>query len=314
MAGFDAGWGRRVIEDELPPEWCPQIYRSHHRDLRTLGAEQLRQHYDSFGRNEGRCASAVHDRESFLGIIPAAGLALEIGPFARPLLRGPDVRYFDVLDRAGLRRRAQLIGYPSETVPEIDFVSPEGDLSVIDTRFAVCVSSHCIEHQPDLVRHLRQVASLLQPRGRYFLIVPDKRFCFDHFVSLSTVADVLQAHYEQRRRHTLKSVIEHRAHVTHNDAGRHWRGDHGVPRWQADLNHLRAAIQEFESAGAGYIDVHAWTFTPKTFKDIVRTLAALDLIDLSVERVYPTTRNSIEFFAVLRKELRHDVSQPKDQE
>ena len=90
-------------------------------------------------------------------------------------------------------------------------------------------SSHCIEHQPDLVRHLQEVANLLEPDGAYFLLIPNKLYCFDHFIAETSVADVMLAHHLGHRVHTLASVIEHRALTTHNDPSRHWLGDHADP-------------------------------------------------------------------------------------
>ncbi len=154
---------------------------------------------------------------------------LEIGPFCNPCMTGRNVRYFDVLDRAGLLKRAAEQGYLVVSAPKIDFVSPVGDLSVVDATFDAVVSSHCIEHQPDLVAHLAEVARILEPGGRYFLLVPDKRFCFDHFLAPSTVAGVVDAWKEGRKVHRLASVLEHRALTTHNDTARHWAGDHADP-------------------------------------------------------------------------------------
>ena len=84
--------------------------------------------------------------------------ALEIGPFTNPILRGPKVKYFDVLDKQGLIKRADAIGYAYSSPVDIHYVSSNGDLSIVDEKFDFCLSSHCIEHQPDLIHHLKQVA------------------------------------------------------------------------------------------------------------------------------------------------------------
>jgi hypothetical protein len=44
--------------------------------------------------------------------------------------------------------------------------------------FATRISSHCIEHQPDLIGHLIGVARLLSTNGLYFLTILDKRSVF----------------------------------------------------------------------------------------------------------------------------------------
>ncbi len=91
---------------------------------------------------------------------------LEIGPFFRPLLKGPHLRFFDVLSHADLVARAREIGEEESNIPVIDFVSPTGDLSIVNQSFSYVLSSHCIEHQPDMIEHLQQVERILQPDGR----------------------------------------------------------------------------------------------------------------------------------------------------
>ena len=164
---------------------------------------------------------AVADRNAFVSLIPHTHSVLEIGPFAQPVLRGPHVRYVDVLSTEDLRKRAQSLGMDETKVPTISWVSNGSDLSVVNDTFDAVVSSHAIEHQPDFVRHLNQVAHLLKPNGRYYLLVPDHRYCFDHFLTPSTIAQVLGAHLEYRKVHSLSSVVEHRALTTHNDPARY---------------------------------------------------------------------------------------------
>lgn len=239
-------------------------------------------------------------REQFLRLIEPQTKALEIGPFTKPAIRGENVKYFDVLDRAGLIRRAKEKSYSFEEdkAPDIDFVSPVGDLSAVSETFEACFSSHTIEHQPDLIKHLSQVAALLEDGGRYFLIVPDKRFCFDHFIPESTVADVMDG--VGRTVHTIGNVLRHRALVTHNDPLRHWRGDHGAPRGYADIGFFKRGISEFENARGGYVDVHAWQFTPASFRLLMQTLRDLCLSPFECEQVYPTVYGRFEFCAILR--------------
>lgn len=239
-------------------------------------------------------------REQFVKLIPKDAKALEIGPFTKPAIRGENVKYFDVLDRPGLIERAKVKNYrfDEETAPNIHFVSPVGDLAVIDETFSTCFSSHTIEHQPDLIKHLAQVASILEDGGRYFMIVPDKRYCFDHFIPESTVADVMDG--VGRQVHTIANVLRHRALVTHNDPLRHWRGDHGAPRGYADLGFFQRGIAEFETAEGEYVDVHAWQFTPSSFRLLMNILKGLNLSSFECEQVYQTMYGRFEFCAVLR--------------
>src|SRR5579864_8601296 len=143
--------------ENFPPEFDPAFYRATYRDLKHHSDEGLVLHYETYGRREGRCASPAVSRNGFLSFIADYENALEIGPFNRPVLSGPKVEYFDVLGTEELKARAINIGENSEKVPDIHFVCKSRSLKEVSAGFDVVVSSHCIEHQPDLVRHLCEV-------------------------------------------------------------------------------------------------------------------------------------------------------------
>lgn len=284
-------------ETRLPPAFDAAHYLAANPDL-DLTAEAAADHYARIGRAEGRVASPLALRENLIALIADGRPVLEIGPFCDPLLRGPNIAYLDILDADQLRARATAIGRNPDRCPEqIDYV---GGLEQVDRRFDAVISSHAIEHQPDLVHHLQQVERILAPDGLFCLIIPDKRYCFDHHIAESTIADVLQAHHEQRRLHTLSSVLEHVALTTHNDPHRHWAGDHG-PAIPADQpRRLQRVMRDYGVSAGRYIDVHAWYFTPDRFRTIIEALGALDLTGFEIAGVYDPARDRNEFCAVLR--------------
>ena len=242
-----------------------------------------------------------HPRTVLDQIDPAASV-LEVGPFFRPAVRGPNVRYFDVLTHNELVTRATAIGFDPTYVPEfIDFVSPVGDMSVIEGTYDFIVSSHCIEHQPDLVAHLEHIAGLLKPQGAYLAIIPDKRYCFDHFLPESSLSDIVAAHIERRRVHPADKIIEHLAGTTHNDPVRHWAGDHKEAGWQQyDAARVSHACNVIAEASGGYVDVHSWQFTPRSFVTTLDGLRQLGLTRLSATKLLETPRNALEFSAVIQ--------------
>lgn len=280
------------------------FYRSIYPDLSSMSEQAARAHFARHGRSEGRIPCAGAAREYFLERIPRTGLTLEIGPFATPALKGEHVRYADMLSTEELLRRAVEHGVDPKGCPEIHYVLSVRPLEQIEDRFASVFSSHCIEHQTDLVQHLNAVSGLLEPGSRYFVICPDKRYCFDHFLPESTIADVLEAHAERRTRHSLKSWVSHLGLTTHNNEQRHWQGDHGRPRCETEGNRvLEEALQVHATAESEgiYLDCHAWQFTPASFASVFSMLYKMELTDLSLEAVHDTTRNRNEFCAVLKK-------------
>ncbi len=239
-------------------------------------------------------------RKPFVNSIPKEVSILEIGPFYSPICVGNNVKYFDILNRESLVKRAKQIdeSINSERIPFIEYVSPTGDLSVINEPFDVIVSSHAVEHQLDLIDHLQKTSKLLRTGGKYYLIVPDKRYCFDHFMNASTIADVINAHMVKPTKTSIKSVIEHRALSTHNNAFKHWVGlhksDHSIIS-----SKIKNALTEYTESN--YVDVHSWYFTPKSFSNIIKLLHQLSYVDFTISKLQPTPFGSLEFYAVLEK-------------
>ena len=245
-------------------------------------------------------------RTPFLKQLDRSLKFLEIGAYFTPVLQGPNVRYLDVFDTDELKARAKMDPDPKitpEAVVDVHYSNSDGDMSIVDEKFQAAFISHCIEHQPDLIRHLKQVHDLLESGGRYYFLAPDKRYCFDHFRPESTLGEVLQAAREKRNRNSYKSVIDSAAMVTHNRATDHWLGNHiDQGQSKSPAQRARAAQAEIESAGDGYIDAHAWQFTPLSFALIVEALFEMGHSPLRPLFICDTPVFHHEFTAVLEKQ------------
>ncbi len=296
MAEGDVGSGTSMGDDSILG-FDAAFYRDAYADLASFPDDVLWQHFLAHGIDEGRQGCRESTREGFASLLPTGKPVLEIGPFANPFLRGPDVRYADALTTDQLRARATEFGLDPEGCPTISY--PTFDLRTIRDKFHAVLSSHCIEHQPDLLRHIQAVEGLLEPGGSYFLIVPDKRFCFDYFLPESTIADVMTAYARRSKVHDLGKVIEHGSMITHNDSFRHWNGDHGVMPITESRDGVRRAIAAYEADPEAYIDVHAWQFTPRSCRTLLQILEELGLTRLRLTSLQPTVRPRNEFCAVL---------------
>ena len=288
----------RMSDLQWPPEYSADLLRSSYPDLAGFDDTQMLAHYETYGRAEGRIAATASLRENLVAMIGPDLSVLEVGPFCQPVFRSPNVRYMDVLDADALRERAVAIGIDPANCPET--IHYLGDLSgAAGASFDIVFSSHNIEHQPDLVRHFQAVENALAPGGAMILLIPDKRYCFDHFLPDTTLQEVLEAFVDRRTRHSARHVIEHIALTCHNDNQRHWAGDHGEPP-QLTAEIVLQAMRHYEVRPDTYIDVHAWKFTPTNFRQIVDALARHGLTRMAVERVYETGNGRIEFAAVLK--------------
>ncbi|MEM6484773.1 MAG: class I SAM-dependent methyltransferase [Pseudomonadota bacterium] len=294
---------KRVVE-EIQRDFDLEVYRLANPDLGSLTTAELLTHWQTHGRREQRTAGLAQHRDTLRQrLVEAFESILEIGPYGRPFLAGDGVKYFDIADQQSLIKRAEDegVGHLYNQVPFIDFHHPEGDLSVVpDCSFDLVYDSHSIEHHPDLVKHLHHVARLLKPNGLYIAHVPDKRFTFDHYFPLTTIAEVLDAHYSTAKRHSVAHVIGHLTYSTHNDSVAHWKGQNGEFGSLLELTKVaKHAIEHYREAAGRYIDVHAWRFTPRSLRCLMLQLNYLEFVDLKPIHVHETARDSSEFLSVM---------------
>jgi Methyltransferase domain len=238
------------------------------------------------------------------------GRGLEIGPLNQPLITKDmaDVRYVDVFSSSHLRAHySQDPNVNVDDIPDIDFVLSASD-SVRPlpeavrpgAPFAWVVASHVVEHVPDVIAWLAQIAEVIEDGAVLLLVVPDRRFSFDILRPATTVGQLLQAHELSETRPSVRAVYDHfRSHVS-VDASDAWRGI--VPTHESRIFDLAGTMSQVRLAQEGhYVDSHVWTFTPASFVEQMAELGQLGISEFVVENIVPTAENQLEFFAVLRR-------------
>src|SRR5436190_23194025 len=175
----------------FPSEFDANLYKKLYHDVIQYNPKDLYTHYLNHGIKEGRRANVLKTKLDFIDLIPKDKKILEIGPLCSPLVSGENVFYFDIQNKEDLMLKAKSFGLSVKNASHIHFVSPIGNLEIVDECFDVVLSSHCIEHQPNLITHLSHIDRLLNPGVYYCVLVPDKRYCFDHFILESSFAQVL---------------------------------------------------------------------------------------------------------------------------
>lgn len=234
------------------------------------------------------------------------GFGLEIGPSFNPLLPksdGYNVETLDHLDDEGLREKYRNApGIDTSRIEMVDYVSDGGSIAKLigqPARYDFCVALHVIEHTIDLIGFLKDCDYLLKPDGVLVLAVPDKRFAFDTLRPRCTAGDILQAHLDGRSSHSLGKLFDELAYnCTRNGAaawGRKARGSLQLFRPFADAR----AILEAQLNAPHFIDIHAWQFTPSSFRLAMMDLHALGIIELK-ERAFLDHREG-EFFMTLSR-------------
>ena len=238
------------------------------------------------------------------------GLCMEIGPLIHPWLNpeNPNVRFMDHATREGIiqkYRHDSQVNHSLHRVPHIHYVwRPRLTFMELmgTARFQLVYASHVIEHVPNLVGWLESVAGVLEPTGVLRLVVPDKRYCFDFRRRTSSLAEVVEAHIEDRTQPSLRATYEHAMLVggpagEWNDPRLHWadRSPNAADFTTNPTQHARG-MQRIEMQRDRYTDVHCWQFTPASLVAIVNFLSVVHLLSLKVVRLVPTQRDSQEFF------------------
>jgi SAM-dependent methyltransferase len=252
----------------------------------------------------------VDRRQKAFAHIDLGGRGLEIGPSHSPLLpksSGARIQIVDHAGRANLIEKYRAEGIPSDlldNIEEVDYVWTKGrlvDLIGEPGAFDYIVCSHVVEHMVDLIDFLQDCEALLTETGRFSLIIPDKRYCFDLFEPLTTVGATVNGHLSTSPFHPFGSVLDHHAYSC-------VRGP-GVIAW--DSVTTTPIELRFEDLGSGseevergrrqdeYVDVHRWMFTPTSFRLLLQDLRDLGYVGLAEVGGFDTA--GCEFFITLAR-------------
>lgn len=140
---------------------------------------------------------------------------------------------------------------------------------------------------------------MLKRGGVLSLVVPDKRFCFDVFKTITTMGQILQALLERRTRHSPGQVFDQYAyHTMRNDSLAWFDRDLNGTRLVHTLADAYAMMQAYVTLGK-FEDVHAWVFTPSSFRLLVQDLSELKFTNMGIASFSEAL--GFEFFVALKK-------------
>lgn len=244
------------------------------------------------------------------------GPGLEIAPLHKPVARKGDwdVSYVDILSTERLiEHYAVDDSVPSENIVEVDFpltgtdgtIRSLAEVAKVRAPYDWIIASHVIEHVPDLITWLDDLATLLRDGGALVLAIPDRRYSFDAYRPQTTVGQMLQAHHQGDVVPSVRAVYDALHSASSISVFDAWSGEgQGLEKSRIHSQHEVMPLVE-EAKRGQYIDTHVWTFRPSTFIEQINELGQLGLCDFVVERVRNTRHNQLEFFAVLRRLPRH---------
>lgn len=233
---------------------------------------------------------------------------IEIGPLVNPVVRrtGSNIKYVDRASTAELREwysRDPAINI--DDIMEIDYIWGDHTLSQATggtNQFDYCIASHVIEHVPDLITWLGEIASILKVGGVACFAVPDKRYTFDYLRSLTEAADLVDNYLNKRRKPSFRHIYDHFSNHAELDITQAWQegfdGKLLKPGKSARQTYL-ACLDALENDK--YVDSHCSVFTEQSFFDLMSTISELGLLDFRVKKYFPVKHGMFEFFVQLEK-------------
>ena len=242
---------------------------------------------------------------------PKEANILEIGGCSAPWFRKKDFANVKATDCLPTDELANSYGIPKELLEEVDYVCGDSKLSSKippEIKFDLVVSSHNIEHQPDLVSHLRSIGDILNDDGLVIYGIPDKRATFDVYRPHTVTSDTLLAFLDGRTTISPKSFFDELskrtadrpAPVDINDKSMAFTGD-TIRAYEELVKYLNGDKIE-------HLAAHCWTFTPSSFKIILMELYMIGLTKLMPIWMSPRLGNTFLCFSEKRKRTFSELS------
>jgi hypothetical protein len=248
------------------------------------------------------CASHQQRLRELLDGIRPDMHGLEIGPLDRPVLSKShyNVYYVDRATREELMRRytwsATEDTLDFHRIVPVDIVWSGGPLASCvpeSRRFDYCIASHVMEHVPDIIGWLQQLASVLQDGGLVSLAIPDKERTFDHARPTSRPADLVDAWIRRLRVPSPRQVFDHITSVSPC-------GEPVRPPSPALIDEALQRAIAAEEQGR-HLDIHCYVFTQQSFLEVFEIIAQAGLLPFRLRRFFPTRPGSNEFIVSLDK-------------
>lgn len=233
---------------------------------------------------------------------------IEIGPLISPLVskQVSEVYYVDHADRETLQKKyASDPNVDTEKIVSIDAVWGERTLRECfpgREEFDYVVASHVIEHVPDMLGWLCEIAEVLRPGGRLMLAVPDRRFTFDYLRQTSRTSEVIDAYLRKIRRPMPAQLFDYNVNAVEVDMAVAWEGGLDPASLKHYVNPRYAFDRSVESVrDTRYIDAHCWVFTAGSLAALCVELVDLDLLPYRCVQFYEPERNTNEISLVLER-------------
>ena len=239
----------------------------------------------------------MNRKEKALHYLDPSGFGIEIGPSYGPMApkkEGYNVHIIDYLNREQLiaKYKAWDVSPESlENIEDVDFIWRGGSYSELTGKskyYDWIIASHMIEHTPDLIGFLKDCDSILNENGVISLVIPDKRYCFDHYRPITGISKIIDSHILKNHLPTAGAVAEFYLNRVSKSGNIAW--DTNTLGEYRLLHSLEEAYREMIGviSEKKYVDTHMWCFVPHSFRLIIQDLFDLGFIPFRELGFFPT--------------------------
>lgn len=232
---------------------------------------------------------------------------IEIGALDTPFLRPPaaDIRFVDRFDQAALREK--YAGDPNVSTGEIVPIDAVwGDKTLTECfpgeRFDYVIASHVIEHVPNMIGWLAEIADVLRPDGHLILAIPDRRYSFDLLRRETSLSDLIDNHLRGVRRPTPGQIFDINANSVAFDHMMAWFPPEAMQAPVHYATRTDALARALESLGGGYVDGHCSVFTARSLLELLDNLLELRMLPFRLGRFHVAPVGSAEMSLVLLRQ------------
>jgi len=245
----------------------------------------------------------MNRKKRILRHIKKDGRGIEIGPSHNPVApksAGFQVHVIDHASREQLTTKYKDHDVDMNKIEDVDFIwqgESYAELTGNTNYYDWIIASHVIEHTPNMIGFLNDCDEILKETGTISLIIPDKRYCFDHFRPITGISRIIDSHFKKSTTHSPGTIAEYYLNVVSKSGIIAWdscaTGDFSFVH---TLEHARQRMKSAENRNA-YLDVHAWCFVPHSFRLMIHDLFQLGLIPFKEIAFHQT--DGFEFYMTL---------------
>ena len=188
-----------------------------------------------------------------------------------------------------------------DAICEIDFVIHRSYTEACKNteKFDYIISSHVLEHMPRLIEFFQDTVNILNTHGKMYIFLPDCRYCFDHFRSPTSFAELYYIHTQGLEFAPWQVLDFSNMCVPLNDP-KIFSTNKRLFSLLTKRTSFANAKASFEKALEGkFVAVHFSTFTPQSFLLLLHEMIRAGFFPYKLVNFFPTPKNDYTFGIVL---------------